>query len=107
MKSCTWVLYFFYNIHLLTPYPIDLQLVVKNTNNVIQSFEKYVETELLDGQNQYMAEGHGLQDARRGVRFLSLPPVLMLQLKRFEYNFEFDNMYKVCVCRSRSSHIAG
>ncbi len=49
----------------------------------------------MDGANQYMAEGHGLQDAHKGVTFDSFPPVLQLQLKRFEYDFQRDTMVKV------------
>ena len=37
----------------------------------------------------------GLQDARKGVLFDSFPPVLQLQLKRFEYDFQRDVMVKV------------
>lgn len=36
-----------------------------------------------------------LQDARKGVLFDSFPPVLQLQLKRFEYDFQRDVMVKV------------
>ena len=39
---------------------------------------------------------HGLQDARKGVLFGDFPPVLQLQLKRFEYDFQRDIMVKVC-----------
>ena len=35
------------------------------------------------------------KDARKGVIFESLPPVLQLQLKRFEYDIERDAMVKV------------
>lgn len=35
------------------------------------------------------------QDARKGVLFDSFPPVLQLQLKRFEYDFQRDVMVKV------------
>jgi ubiquitin carboxyl-terminal hydrolase 7 len=42
-----------------------------------------------------MAEGHGLQDAKKGVIFESFPPVLNLQLKRFDYDFMQDAMVKV------------
>ena len=37
-----------------------------------------------------------LQDARKGVLFDDFPPVLQLQLKRFEYDFQRDMMVKVC-----------
>jgi hypothetical protein len=36
-----------------------------------------------------------LQDARKGVLFIDFPPVLQLQLKRFEYDFSRDMMVKV------------
>ena len=40
---------------------MDLQLDVKGCHTIYDSFNKYCEVERLDGQNQYMAEGHGLQ----------------------------------------------
>jgi ubiquitin carboxyl-terminal hydrolase 7 len=54
-----------------------------------------VQEETLAGENKYMAEGHGLQNALKGVTFESFPPVLHLQLKRFEYNAEEDSMVKI------------
>ncbi|KAK9823704.1 hypothetical protein WJX72_004794 [[Myrmecia] bisecta] len=74
---------------------MDLQLDVKGSKDIYDSFDKYCEIEMLDGQNQYKAEGHGLQDARKGVLFDVLPPVLQLQLKRFEYDFQRDIMVKI------------
>jgi len=73
----------------------DIQLNVKGCKNLIESFDEYIKEETLEGDNQYMAEGHGLQDARKGVIFESLPPVLQLQLKRFEYDIERDAMVKI------------
>ena len=80
----------------------DLSMNVRGCKNLRESFEKYIEREKLDGDNKYMAEGHGLQDAEKGCAFVSFPPVLHLHLKRFEYDpirdanvkindrFEFD-----------------
>lgn len=76
------------------PY-FDLQLVVKNCKNLMESFNKYVEFEMLDGENKYDAEGFGKQDAKRGAKFMTLPPILMLHLKRFEYDWERDHAYKI------------
>lgn len=59
------------------------------------SFKDYVQVETLDGENKYHAEGYGLQDARKGVIFERFPPVLHLQLRRFEYDMEKDAMCKV------------
>ncbi|KAG6527112.1 hypothetical protein ZIOFF_009205 [Zingiber officinale] len=73
----------------------DLQLDVKGCRDVYASFDKYVEVERLEGDNKYQAENHGLQDAKKGVLFIDFPPVLQLQLKRFEYDFMRDTMVKV------------
>ncbi|GAB4824573.1 CSN-associated deubiquitinating enzyme Ubp12 [Ancistrocladus abbreviatus] len=73
----------------------DLQLDVKGCRDVYASFDKYVEVERLEGDNKYHAEHHGLQDARKGVLFIDFPPVLQLQLKRFEYDFMRDTMVKI------------
>jgi ubiquitin carboxyl-terminal hydrolase 7 len=65
---------------------------MKNLND---SFKDYIAVETLEGDNQYMAEGLGMQDARKGVIFESFPDVLHLQLKRFEYDIQKDAMIKV------------
>jgi len=73
----------------------DLQLDVKGCRDIYDSFDKYTEVETLEGENKYEAEGHGKQDARKGVLFDSLPPVLNLHLKRFEYDYQEDVMIKI------------
>jgi ubiquitin carboxyl-terminal hydrolase 7 len=69
--------------------------------DLYESFKDYVAVETLDGENKYQAEGYGLQDAKKGIIFQSFPPVLHLQLKRFEYDIQRDAMVKVSniVCR--------
>jgi ubiquitin carboxyl-terminal hydrolase 7 len=74
----------------------DLQLNVKGNRDLRASFEEFVAVEMMEGDNQYRAEGFGLQDAEKGVRFLTFPPVLHMQLKRFEYDFNRDAIVKVC-----------
>lgn len=73
----------------------DLALNVKGCADLYESIDKFTEEEVLDGDNQYRAEGHGLQDAKRGIRLYSLPPVLHMQLKRFDYNPFTDQTAKV------------
>ncbi|ORY78391.1 putative ubiquitin carboxyl-terminal hydrolase 5 [Leucosporidium creatinivorum] len=73
----------------------DIQLNVKGLNNVEESFKDYVAVEMMEGENKYRAEEHGLQDAKKGVVFESFPPVLHLQLKRFEYDFQRDQNIKI------------
>lgn len=89
----------------LNAMPTDIQLNVKGMKNLRDSFRDYVAVETLDGDNKYMAEGYGLQDAKKGIIFQSFPPVLHLQLKRFEYDIQRDAMVKVrkscgmfCLC---------
>lgn len=73
----------------------DLQLDIQNVASMVESLEKYVEPEILDGENQYHAEGHGPQPARKGVRFLKFPPVLQFHLKRFEFDLQTMDMIKL------------
>ncbi|KAF2826913.1 cysteine proteinase [Ophiobolus disseminans] len=73
----------------------DIQLNVSGNKNLDDSFKDYIQVETMDGENKYFAEGFGLQDAKKGVIFESFPPVLHLQLKRFEYDFQRDAMMKV------------
>ena len=73
----------------------DIQLTIKGLKTLRDSFKDYVSVETLDGENKYQAEGHGLQDARKGVIFKSFPPVLHLQLRRFEYDVMKDALVKI------------
>lgn len=74
----------------------DIQLNVKGFRNLQESFENYIEIEMLDGENKYQAgDEYGYQDAKKGVVFESFPPVLHLQLKRFEYDFMVDDLVKI------------
>lgn len=73
----------------------DIQLTIKGIKNLRDSFRDYISVETLDGENKYQAEGFGLQDAKKGVIFKEFPPVLHLQLRRFEYDVEKDALVKI------------
>lgn len=73
----------------------DIQLNVKGMKNVYESFDDYCSVETLEKDNQYAAGEYGLQDAIKGVKFDNLPPVLHLQLKRYDYNWEHNVEIKV------------
>ena len=65
----------------------DIQLDVKGCDNIYQSFQKYIEKEMLEGDNKYDAgDEYGKQDAQKGVIFTQFPPVLTIQLKRFDFD---------------------
>jgi len=59
------------------------------------SFQDYVAVKILNGEHGHQAGAFGLQDARAAVTFQSLPPVLHLQLKRYEYDVQRDAVVKV------------
>lgn len=52
------------------------------------ALKSFVTTELLEGQNQYFCEKCNEKcDARKGLKFLSFPYLLTLQLKRFAFDY--------------------
>ncbi|PAA90249.1 hypothetical protein BOX15_Mlig023590g1, partial [Macrostomum lignano] len=73
----------------------DIQLNVKGIGNLIDSFKDYIGVETLDGDNKYDAGQHGLQKAQKGVKFVKFPPVLHLQLLRFQYDPSADQNVKI------------
>jgi hypothetical protein len=65
----------------------DIQLDVTGCADIYASLKKYVEKERLEGENQYDAGPQfGKQDAEKGSSFLKFPPVLTIQLKRFDFD---------------------
>lgn len=66
----------------------DLQLNVKGSKDVYESFRQFTAFEILDGDNKYDAPGYGLQAVKKGYEFARLPPVLHLQLKRYELVYD-------------------
>eukprot|EP00927_Polykrikos_kofoidii_P048381 TRINITY_DN4266_c0_g1_i1.p1 TRINITY_DN4266_c0_g1~~TRINITY_DN4266_c0_g1_i1.p1 ORF type:complete len:1211 (-),score=249.41 TRINITY_DN4266_c0_g1_i1:146-3778(-) len=78
----------------------DLQLNIKGERgqelrHVEESLRDFTTEETLEKDNAYEAEGHGKQRARKGIRFLTFPPVLNLQLKRFHFDLEKMEMVKL------------
>uniref|UniRef100_A0A1I7XY02 Ubiquitin carboxyl-terminal hydrolase n=1 Tax=Steinernema glaseri TaxID=37863 RepID=A0A1I7XY02_9BILA len=62
---------------------MDVQLSL-NHGDVLSAFREYVRPERLEGDNKYDAGEHGLQPAEKGLKFLQFPPVLNIQLVRFQ-----------------------
>lgn len=73
----------------------DIQLNVRGMKNVYDSFRDYCTEETLEGDNQYAAGEYGLQDAVKGVIFENLPPVLHLQLKRYDFDWMRELQVKI------------
>eukprot|EP00904_Undaria_pinnatifida_P002737 jgi/Undpi1/12464/HiC_scaffold_5.g02135.m1 len=49
----------------------------------------------MTGENRWRAGEYGLQEARKGVRFVELPPVLQFHLKRFEFDPYLEDLAKI------------
>eukprot|EP01089_Gocevia_fonbrunei_P015224 TRINITY_DN4383_c0_g1_i1.p1 TRINITY_DN4383_c0_g1~~TRINITY_DN4383_c0_g1_i1.p1 ORF type:complete len:253 (+),score=51.27 TRINITY_DN4383_c0_g1_i1:33-761(+) len=73
----------------------DVSLNVKGCKNLRASLDEYIAPEVLDGDNKYDAGVHGLQPAKKGCNFQTLPPVLEFHLKRFIYDPMTDKNCKV------------
>jgi len=80
--------------------PIDIRLKVKGMKTLYDSFQDYVAVKTLSGEHGYQTGKFGLQDARAAVTFQSFPPVLHLQLKRYEYDTQRDAIVRVRIASS-------
>lgn len=79
----------------------DIQLNIKGQKgqllkNVEEAFDDFVTEEILQDENAYDAGPElGKQRARKGIRFEKFPPILNLQLKRFQFDMEKFEMVKL------------
>ena len=64
---------------------IFFHLDVQDMNSIENSLKSTMAIEKMEGDNAYNAGDHGTQEAERYIRILKLPPVLIFQLKRFDY----------------------
>uniref|UniRef100_A0A7S2RGE2 ubiquitinyl hydrolase 1 n=1 Tax=Mucochytrium quahogii TaxID=96639 RepID=A0A7S2RGE2_9STRA len=72
------------------------QLEVKGKLSIKQSLDLYVEGELLEGDNKYLCgECNEKRDAQKRACFVKLPQVLIMHLKRFEFDLELLRKIKV------------
>eukprot|EP00933_Yihiella_yeosuensis_P038028 TRINITY_DN32000_c0_g1_i1.p1 TRINITY_DN32000_c0_g1~~TRINITY_DN32000_c0_g1_i1.p1 ORF type:complete len:652 (+),score=96.18 TRINITY_DN32000_c0_g1_i1:98-2053(+) len=78
-------------------YDIQLNIISERgePSTIEESLREFTVEQTLEGCNSYEVEGHGKQRAKKGIRFLSLPPVLNLQLKRFYFDTEKKEMVKL------------
>ena len=75
---------FFYN---------NIQLEVKGFNNLTSSLKNYFKTEIMDGENKINCEGCNMKrTCHKRQIFKSLPNILVINLKRFE--FDYNTMLK-------------
>jgi len=68
--------------------PIPRQTILQRRPQPItiyDCFDKYTEHERMDGENQWMNENNEKETVDKGVVFWSLPKILVVELKRYEY----------------------
>jgi len=75
---------------------MDLQLVVRGVSSVEEALDNYVKPEIMDGDNKWSCEEGKAVDAIKGLRFKTLPYILTLHLKRFDYDYTTWTRIKVC-----------
>jgi len=73
---------------------------IKNKTTLEDSFQLFVEPELLSGDNKYQIDASGDEaarkvDATRRCIFRELPEVLIVHLKRFDFDLETLSMKKL------------
>eukprot|EP00041_Stephanoeca_diplocostata_P039081 m.1585860 g.1585860 ORF g.1585860 m.1585860 type:complete len:2436 (+) comp25326_c0_seq1:243-7550(+) len=70
---------------------MTLQLDVRNFGSLQESLQQYVKGDLLEGANAYHCENCGVKrDAIKRTCLKKLPSVLVIHLKRFEFDWERD-----------------
>ncbi|CAF0895252.1 unnamed protein product, partial [Didymodactylos carnosus] len=68
---------------------------IRHSQNLKESLEQYVIGELLDGPNAYFCEKCNKKvDTVKRTCFKKLPPILAIQLKRFDYDWERETPIK-------------
>lgn len=79
---------------------LDIPLVIRPFGasqaygSVEEGLKAFVQPEILAGSNQYFCEKCGKKcDAHKGLKFVSFPYLLTLQLKRFD--FDYNTMHRI------------
>lgn len=66
-----------------------LNIDIRNHSNLLDSLEQYVKGDLLEGANAYHCEKCSKKvDTVKRMCIKKLPPILAIQLKRFDYDWE-------------------
>ena len=78
----------------------DIQLRVRECSSLVESIESELKKEELAGENKYHCVDHDKDiddrfDADMGTEFLVLPPVLVMHLRRFEFDLKTYQLEKV------------
>ena len=72
----------------------SISLTVKDLKGVVDSLDLFAKDEMLVGENQYVLNGKRI-DAKRLQRISCAPAILVLHLKRFEYDVRTHERIKI------------
>lgn len=64
-------------------------------NNIIEGLKMLKKEEILEGDNKYRCEKHGLVNAVKGIEFVQVPPIATVLLKRFSMDINTGEGYKI------------
>jgi ubiquitin C-terminal hydrolase len=95
-----------------------LHLLVRLLTPALQAMAKFIQPEVLDGDNQYFCERCNKKvDALKGLKFTKFPYIICFQLKRFDFDYETVRPARVrsvggvrvcvCVCVSLRALVVG
>ena len=81
---------------------LDLSLTIRNkfenvyNDSVEKALYNFVRPEFLTGNNKYFCENcKSKEDAMKGLKFKELPYILVLQLKRFDFDYVSNHRIKI------------
>ena len=80
---------------------LQIELEVKGNASILQSLQQLIDGEVLEGENAYQLDSGEKVDAQKRICLGALPDTLIIQLKRFQLDFETMNNQKLnseCRC---------
>lgn len=72
-----------------------LSAVVKNFSELNESLRSMTSKQHLEGKNKYYSQRYGEQDVILETKFVKFPKILLVHLKRFEYNPDTNRNRKI------------
>ena len=74
----------------------NIQLEVKNYNNIVESLKNYFKTEIMSGDNKIICEECKTKRiCHKKLKLKSLPNILVISLKRFDYDYRTMTKFKL------------
>ena len=74
----------------------NIQLEVKNYNNINDSLKNYFKTEIMSGDNKIICEECKTKRVcHKKLKLKTLPNILVISLKRFDYNYSNMSKFKL------------